>query len=124
MIDTMPRTREEILRERRQLRVHYGLLFDSVAALLFRHDPIGIAFDNENVDEYEPEAGTILPRLRSCESSADALSAIHEEFVRWFDIETAGPVERYTAIASEIWKLWQTHRLTLRLPAPDGMSQG
>jgi hypothetical protein len=120
----MPRTREEILRERRQLRVHYGLLFDSVAALLFRHDPIGIAFDNENVDEYEPEAGTILPRLRSCESSADALSVIHEEFVRWFDIETAGPIERYTEMASEIWHLWQTHRLTLRLPEPDGTSHG
>jgi hypothetical protein len=115
----MPRTREEILRERRQLRVHYGLLFDSVATLLFRHDPMGIAFD-ENFDEYESEAGTILPRLRSCESSTDALSVIHEEFVRWFGIETAGPKERYTEIASEIWQLWQTHRVTLRLPAPDG----
>jgi hypothetical protein len=118
----MPRTREEILRERRQLRAHYGLLFDSVAALLFRHDPIGIAFDNDNLDEYEPEAGTILPRLRSCESPADALCAIHEEFVRWFGADTAGPVERYAEIASEIWQLWQTHRLTHRLPAPDGKS--
>jgi hypothetical protein len=35
-------------------------LFDSVSALLFRHDPIGIAFDNENTDEYDPETGTIL----------------------------------------------------------------
>lgn len=106
----MPRTREEILRERRQLRVEYGFLFNSVAALLFRHDPIGIAFDNENIDEYEPEAGTILPRLRRCESPADALRAIHEEFVRWFGADTAGPVERYEDIASEIWQLWQAHR--------------
>jgi hypothetical protein len=118
----MARTREEILRERRQLRAQYGLLFDSVAALLFRHDPIGIAFDNENIDEYEPEAGTILPRLRSCESPADALRAIHEEFVRWFDADTAGPEERYAEIASETWQLWQTQRLTHRLPAPDGKS--
>jgi hypothetical protein len=118
----MPRTRDEILRERRQLRAQYGILFDSVAALLFRYDPIGIAFDNENTDEYEPEAGTILPRLRSCESPDDALRAIHEEFVRWFDADTAGPVDRYAEIASEIWQLWQTHRLTYRLPAPDGKS--
>ena len=59
----MPRTREEILRERRQLKAEYGDVFDSVAALLFRHDPIGIAFENENTNEYEPEAGTILPRV-------------------------------------------------------------
>ena len=111
----MARTREEILWERRQLRAQYGVLFDSVAALLFRHDPIGIAFDNENTDEYEPEAGTILPRLQRCESHADALGAVHEEFVRWFDADTAGPEERYAEIASEIWQLCLTHRL----PAPD-----
>jgi hypothetical protein len=63
------RTRKEILQERRRLRSEYGRLFDSVAVLLFRHDPIGIAFDNENTDEYEPETGTILPRLRGCESA-------------------------------------------------------
>lgn len=114
----MPRTREDILRERRELRAQYGLLFDSVAALLFKHDPIGIAFDNENIDEYEPEAGTILPRLRNCESSADVLRVTHEEFVRWFDANTAGRVESYGEIASEIWQLWEKHRLS----APDGES--
>jgi hypothetical protein len=106
----MPRTREEIEGERRQLRAEYGNLFDSVAAILFRHDPIGIAFENPNTDEYEPEAGTILPRLRDCESSDDALRVVHEEFVRWFEADTAGPEERYAEIASEIWQLWQPHR--------------
>jgi hypothetical protein len=51
------RTREEILEERRQLKAEYGQLVDSMSALLFRHDPIGIAFDNENT----AETGTILP---------------------------------------------------------------
>lgn len=60
----MSRTREQILEARRRLRVEYGNLFDSVAALLFRHDPVGINFD-ENTDEYQPEAETILPRLRA-----------------------------------------------------------
>jgi len=41
----MPRTREETLEERRQLKPEYGQIFDAVSALLFRHDPIGIAFD-------------------------------------------------------------------------------
>lgn len=106
----MQRTREEIQKERRQLRVEYGHLFDSVSALLFRHDPIGIAFDNENTDEYEPETGTILPRLRDCASGGDVLRVVYEEFVRWFDADNAGPEEGYAEIASEIWLLWQAHR--------------
>ena len=102
----MPRTREEILHERRQLKAEYGQLFDSMSALLFKHDPVGIAFDNENTDEYDPETGTILPRLRNCESENDVLRVVHEEFVRWFDAGIAGPAERYAEIASEIWQLY------------------
>jgi hypothetical protein len=115
---TMPRTREEILQERRKLKAEYGQLSDSVSALLFRHDPIGIAFDNENTDEYDPETGTILPRLRNCEAASDVLRIVHEEFVRWFDVGNAGPAERYADIASEVWRLWQSHRES----APDAES--
>jgi hypothetical protein len=104
---TMPRTREEILQERRQLKAEYGQLFDAVSALFFRHDPIGIAFENENTDEYDPETGTILPRLRACKSSTDVRRIVHEEFCRWFGSETAGPAEKYTQIADETWQLWQ-----------------
>ena len=106
----MPRTREEILKERRQLKAEYGRLFDAVSALLFRHDPIGIAFDNDNTDEYDPETGTILPRLRTCNSSADVLRVVHEEFCRWFGSETAGSAERYAQIADETWALWLASR--------------
>ena len=49
----MPRTREEILDNRRRLRAEYGDLFDSTAALLFRHDPIGINFE-ENLMSMTP----------------------------------------------------------------------
>ncbi len=104
----MAKTRDEILEHRRRLKAEYGRLFDSVAALLYRHDPIGINFD-ENTDEYEPEAGTILPKLNGCRSEADVLRVVHAEFVRWFDSGTAGPQERYNKIASEIWRLWQEH---------------
>jgi len=106
----MPTTREEILEERRRLRAEYGQMFDSVAALLFRCDPIGIAFENENTDEYEPETGTILPRLRECKSDDDVRRFVHEEFVRWFEAGNAGPEESYSEIASEIWTLWQSFR--------------
>jgi hypothetical protein len=56
----MPKTREQILEERLLLKAEYGELFDSVTALLLRHDPIGIDF-KVNPDEYEPETRTILP---------------------------------------------------------------
>jgi hypothetical protein len=111
----MCRTREEILEARKQLRAEYGELFDATAALLFRHDPIGISFDNPNTDEYEPEAETILPRLRSCHSSNEVLRVVSEEFGRWFGSDTAGPPERYAQIARELWQFWQGH---LRKPKP------
>jgi hypothetical protein len=104
----MTTTRDEILEERRRLKAQYGALFDSMAALLYGHDPIGINFD-DNKHEYEPEAGTILPRLSSCRSVEDVLQVVHEEFVRWFDRGTAGPPEHYEKIASEVWQLWQGH---------------
>src|SRR5487761_178959 len=103
----MTRTRDEILESRRRLRAEYGKLFDSMAAILYRHDPIGIAFENPNTDEYEPEAETILPKLRSCHSEDDVLQAVHAEFVRWFGSATAGPSEHYKKIASEVWQLWR-----------------
>jgi len=102
----MSKTREEVLEERKQLKAQYCGLFDDIAALLFRHDPIGINFES-NTDEYEPEVGTILPRLQNCQSPDDVRQVVHEEFVRWFEVDTAGPQERYEAIAQEIWELWQ-----------------
>jgi hypothetical protein len=87
----MTKTREQILEERHRLRAEYGALFNSIAALLFQADPIGISFDNENLDEYDPEVGTILPRLKDCASADDVLRVVHEEFVRWFDADNAGP---------------------------------
>jgi hypothetical protein len=106
----MPRTREQIREERRHLRAEYGDLFDSAAMLLFQHDPIGIAFENENRGEYKCEASTILPRLQTCQSASDVNRVVHEEFVRWFDAGTAGPEGRYAEIASEIWHLWQPYQ--------------
>jgi len=83
-------------------------LFDSTAALLFRHDPARINFE-VNPGEYQSEAGSILPRLHGCHSADDVCRVVHEEFVRWFDAVTAGAPERYSQIAFEIWQLWQAY---------------
>ena len=91
-----------------------GALFDDVAALLFRHDPVGISFD-DNTDEYKPEVGTILPRLRTCNSVDDVRRVVYQEFVRWFELSNAGPESAYTEIASEIWAVWQRNRSTINI---------
>jgi hypothetical protein len=98
----MSTEREKIQAERKALRREYGELYDRVSRLLFNWDPIGINFE-DNTDEYEPEVGSILPRLRSCASAADVQRVVHEEFCRWFDVDQAGPLESYERIGRDIW---------------------
>jgi hypothetical protein len=86
-------------------RKQYGKLFDQVSALLFRHDSIGINFDT-NTDEYDPEARTILPRLGRCESEADVLRVIVEEFHRWFGEDIREAQADYNQIAADIWRVY------------------
>jgi hypothetical protein len=88
------------------LRKLYGALFDDVTAALFRTDPIGLSFE-DNTDEYDPEARTIVPRLQHCLSVEDARAVIHEEFQKWFGADIAGPIERYSKTALEVWGIWQ-----------------
>lgn len=82
-----------------------GPLPAEVEALLYRHDPIGIAF-GDNPDEYSPEAESILARLPRAGSVEEVRALVHEEFVHWFDEEIAGPADRYEAIARELWSIW------------------
>jgi len=92
--------------ERKRLSSSYKQLLNEVSPILFRHDPIGINFE-DNTDEYDPEAGTILPRFRRDLSVEETAAIVHEEFVRWFEAETAGSRERYSAIAAEILTAYQ-----------------
>ncbi len=101
----MTTDRDIIRAERKVLKDQYGVLFDNIASLLFDADPIGINFEF-NTDEYEPEVGTILPRLRSATSVQDVEEIIHEEFCRWFSLEGAGSREKYQSVAAKIWELW------------------
>lgn len=92
--------------ERKRLPSSNEQLLNEISAILFRHDPIGINFEDNN-DEYDPEAGTILTRLRRDLSTEEATSIVHEEFVRWFEPESAGSRERYSAIAPELLTAYQ-----------------
>jgi hypothetical protein len=91
--------------ERKAIKRQYGTLFVSISDALFKADPMGINFDT-NTDEYEQEAGTIIPRLSSAKSEEDVQLIVCEEFCRWFGPITAGPKENYASVSAEIWELW------------------
>ena len=99
--------------QKKQMRDAYGQLFDDLSALLFRHDPMGINFE-DNSDEYELEVGTILPRLRGAQGPDDVETIVRQEFSRWFgdshvEASARGPVGisgRYPPLAREILQLW------------------
>lgn len=66
-----------------------------------KEDRIGIDL-GDNADEYEPEVGSILPKLASCRGLDDIQAVVHCEFCAWFGADIAGPSERYARIASRI----------------------
>jgi len=100
---------DEARRDREDVKREYGAFFDEVSALLLAHDPIGIDFGS-NTDEYDPEAGTLLPRLSACRSPADVQRVVHEEFVHWFGADTAGAYQEYAAVSERIWSAWRAYR--------------
>jgi hypothetical protein len=91
--------------ERDALKRQYGKLFTAISQVLFEADPMGINFEI-NTDEYEPEVGTIIPRLSSAQSAEDVQAIVYEEFCRWFDPVSTGPREKYAAVSAKIWTLW------------------
>ena len=78
--------------------------FAAVSKAMFELDPIGINFE-DNTDEYDAEAGTVIPRLAACLSAEDVAIVLHEEFRAWFGAETVGEIVAYRALAGRIWLL-------------------
>ncbi len=91
--------------ERKKMAELHRPLLEAVSAVLFFHDPIGIAFV-DNTDEYEMEAATILKRMHPKISQLEVRKIVHEELVRWFEQDLAGPEDRYTEIAAEVWSAY------------------
>jgi hypothetical protein len=102
MKDSEPGGIEE---ERRRAKEQYAILYEKVVALLFRHDPMGINFE-ENTDEYQMETSLILPRLRACSSAAEVTRMVHQIFMECFGAIEARTERQYQPIGAEIWELW------------------
>lgn len=111
--DEAARKRRE---ERERLRAEQPALFAEVHAIITRHDPMGIIFaDHPRAaeTEYDPEVGTILPRLSGVGTIGELRRIVNEEFDRWFGADTSRDprrIIRLRGIADEIWDAWNHSR--------------
>jgi hypothetical protein len=91
------------------VKAKFGGPFEEVSEILFRHDPMHVNA-GFNTDEYNPEVGTILPRLKECRSARDVQKVVYEEFAQWFGIP--GEQQKYRAPSQEIWSAWRRYNKT------------
>jgi hypothetical protein len=86
----------------------YKQLYEDARAILNRHDPMGLIAIGAPDDEYEPEVGTILPRMSSARGAAGVEAIMAEEFLRWFS-ETFPPGSLRDA-AADVWAAYGRFR--------------
>jgi hypothetical protein len=90
--------------ERKHLIKEYQTLVGGITSILFRLDPFGIAIENDNTDEYEPEAAMIARFLPDAKDLEHLEGAVREVFIRQFYEPLPGPATQYCDIALEIWR--------------------
>ena len=93
--------------ERYQLKGKYKKLYYCINGILFENDLMGI--DPTDDDEYELEAGTILPGLNEAETAEE----VHRIVCETFDHSFGGAsynTERCEDAAKEIWVAWSTYK--------------
>ena len=85
-------------------------LREAVSQALRDADPLRLIRRGAPLDEYDPEVGTVLPRLRGATSCGDVRTILHEEFVHWFGDEVAGRIEHYDQAAESIWAILRINK--------------
>jgi hypothetical protein len=86
------------------MQTRYETLVAAVERAINDADPIGLIEGGAPADEYSPEIGTIVPRLVNAQNVDDVTAVLHEEFLRWFGDDTAGPRQAYEPPARQIWQ--------------------
>jgi hypothetical protein len=90
--------------ERKYLIKEYETLVGGISSILFRLDPVGIAFENPHSDEYASEAAMIARFLPDAKDAEHLEKAVREVFLRQFGEPLPGPVTQYRDVALEIWR--------------------
>jgi hypothetical protein len=89
----------------REGKARFKALRSEITRALNEADPIGLIEGGAPADEYSPEIGTIIPRLKEASSESALRRIIHEEFSRWFGVDVAGPEEGFDKAAKLIWSV-------------------
>src|SRR2546427_12432634 len=105
--------------DKRRAKAGFAALREAVSQALREADPIGLIRGGAPRDEYDPEVGTILPRLRGVSSAEDIQSIVHEEFVSWFGGKTAGSFDHYQRAAQSIWAISTVNEGVQHTPSGD-----
>jgi hypothetical protein len=90
--------------DHKKARRKYKALIAAVKAAIDTADPICLLEFGAPSDEYDPEVGTIVPRVAKAVDSAEVQRIVHEQFQNWFGPDTAGSIANYEATAREIWQ--------------------
>ncbi len=82
---------------------------ESVSEILYYYDPVGLSKLGVPDDEYDPEARTIIGRLKDVTDIRSLRWIVYEVFKDFFDKDTILPSSNkcYRYIAEEIWEVWQ-----------------
>lgn len=86
------------------MKARHQALVAAVERAINDADPIGLLEGGAPADEYSPEIGTIVPRVVNAQNVDEITAVLHEEFLRWFGDDTAGPRHPYEAPAGKIWE--------------------
>jgi hypothetical protein len=94
---------------RKRLKQEYEGLFVDLSKYLFEVDPVGVNYEI-NSDEYDPEVGTILPRIVDLDTVDEIASILREEFNRWFGDPTIYR-STYEDLAADMLTILRRYRL-------------
>jgi len=91
--------------DKRASKAQFVALREAVSQALRDADPLRLIRRGAPLDEYDPEVGTVLPRLRGATSCGDVRTILYEEFLHWFGEDVAGRIEYYDQAAENIWAI-------------------
>ena len=79
--------------------------YNKLKEIINRHDPVGLLELDAPQNEYDPEIGTLLPRIKKATTEDEIAKIVVEEFTKWFGKEIfKGKEDVVTNIAKDIYQ--------------------